>query len=212
MTPFWANYHFHPEMQLKRPKAPTIARSEVKADVMLAGLEETHKILRQILLEAQTRHSHYAGGKEMIFKVGDKVWLSTRNIRTTRPCKKLEYKRAGPYTVSKIINQKSYKLDLPKTMRNHNVFHVSQLDRYTPPVVGQPPSEPQPTIVDEPRDEEWEVDRILDSKRRYRKLHYLVQWAGYSHVRTRWEPAENLENAQELVDEFHREHPSKPRS
>jgi len=81
-----------------------------------------------------------------------------------------------------------------------------------PPVVGQPPSESQPTIVDEPGEEEWEVDRILDSKRRYWKLHYLVQWAEYSHVRTSWEPAENLENAQELVDEFHRKHPRKPRS
>jgi hypothetical protein len=140
------------------------------------------------------------------------VWLSTKHFRTTRPTKKLDYKRAGPYTVSQIINQNAYKLDLTKTMWNHNVFHVSQLDRYTPLVVGQPPSEPQPTIVDEPGDEEWEVDRILDSKRRYPKLHYIGQWAGYSHLRTSWEPAENLENAQERVDEFHREHPSKPRS
>jgi len=55
MTPFWANYHFHPEMQFKRPKAPTIAWSEVKADMMLAGGDETHEILRQTLREAQTR-------------------------------------------------------------------------------------------------------------------------------------------------------------
>jgi len=80
--------------------------------------------------------------------------------------------------VSKIINQNAYNLDLPKIMQNHKVFDVSQLDRYTPPVVGQLPSEPQPTIVDKPGDEELEVSRIINSKWRYRKLHDLVQWAG----------------------------------
>jgi hypothetical protein len=144
-----------------------------------------------------------------MFDVGDKVYLSTKHFRTTSPSKKLDYKRAGPYTVSKVINKNAYTLDVPKTMRNHNVFHVSQLDRYTPPVSGQPSSEPHPIFVD--ISEQWDVDRILDSKRRYRKLHYLVQWAGYRYVRKIWEPAEHVGNAPELVDEFHRSHPRKPR-
>jgi hypothetical protein len=139
------------------------------------------------------------------------VWLSTKHFRTTSPSKKLDYKRAGLYTVSKSINQNAYKLNLPKTMRNDNVFHVSHLDWYTLPGIGQPPSEPLLTIVDESGEEEWEVDRILNSKRRYRKLHYLVQWAGYSHIRTSCEPADNFENSQELVAEFHQKHAGKPR-
>jgi hypothetical protein len=184
MTPFWGVYHRHPEMQFKGPNAPANPKSEIQADAVLDGLEETHRLLRESILDSQERQTKYAGGKEITFEVGDRVWLSTKHFRTTRPSKKLDYKRAGPYTVSKIINQNAYKLDLPQTMRNHNVFHVSQLDRYTPPVVGQPPSEPLPTIVDKSGEEEWEVDRILDSKWRYRKLHYLVQWAVYSHIRT----------------------------
>jgi hypothetical protein len=211
MTPFWAVYHRHPEMQFKAPKAPANLKSEIQADAVLEGLEETHRLLRESILDAQERQTKYAGGKEITFEVGDRVWLSTKHFRTTRPSKKLDYKRAGPYTVSKIINQNAYKFDLPKTMQNHNLFHVSQLDRYTPPGIGQPPSEPLLTIVDQSGKEEWQVDRILDSKRRYRKLHYHVQSAGYSHIRTSWEPADNLEHAQELVNEFHRKHPGKPR-
>jgi len=94
-------------------------------------------------------------------------------------------------------------------MRNYNVFHVSQLDHYTPPVVGQPSWETHPVIVDDL--EEWEVEQILDSKQRYWKLHYLNQLAGYNHIRMSWEPLENLENACELIDEFYRDHPNKPR-
>ena len=70
-------------------------------------------------------------------------------------------------------------------------------------------AEPQPTIVDD--DAEYEVERILDSKRRYRKLYYHVQWAGYNYLCTMWEPADNLENAAELVGEFHAFNLTKPR-
>jgi len=212
MTPFWALYHRNPQMQCKAPKPPAShLKSEIQPDAVLEGLEETHRVLRENLLEPQKRQSKYAGGKEITFNVGDKVWLSTKHLRTTRPSKKLDYKRTGPYTVSKIINKNAYKLDLPNTMRNHNVFHISLLDWYASPVAGQPRSEPQPMIVDDAGEEEWEVERMLDAKLHYRKLHYLVQWAGYSHVRTSWAPADNLENAQELVDDFHRTHPEKPR-
>jgi hypothetical protein len=80
------------------------------------------------MLDAQERQTKYAGEKDITFEVGDRVWISTRYLRMTRPSKKLDYKRAGPYTVSKIINQNAYKLDLPKTKLNHNDFHISQFD------------------------------------------------------------------------------------
>ena len=107
--------------------------------------------------------------------------------------------------VSKTISRNAYKLDLPKTIRNHNVFQVSLLNLCTPPTIGQPSSEPHAVIIDD--SEQWEVDRILDSKWRYRKLHYPVQWAGYSHVRPSWEAAANLDNTRELVEEFHQKAP-----
>jgi hypothetical protein len=209
ITPFWANYHYHPVMQFKAPKQPSSLDSEIQAHTFGAGLEETHQTLHKNLLEAQPNQTKYFDGKEVVFEVGHKVWHSMQLFRTTRPSKKLDYKPTGPYTVTKVINRNAYKLDLPFMIWKHNVFQVSLLDRYTPPSAGQPPSGPQPTVVDDC--DEWEVDRILNSKPRYRKLYYLVQWADYSYVRTSWEPVENLGNAQELVDEFHREHPRKPR-
>ena len=106
-----------------------------------------------------------------------------------------------PYTVSKISNKNAYKLDLLKTMRNHNMSHVSQLDHYTPQVVGQTSSEPHPVIVNDL--EEWEVKQILDSNLYYPMLHNLIEWGGYNHIHTTWEPLENLENARKLINEWH---------
>ena len=164
MTPFWANYHYHPVMKFKAPKQPSGLNSAIQADPFAAGLEETHQTLRKTLQEALANQTKYASGKEVVFEVGDKVWLSTWHFRTTRPSKQLDYKRTGPYTVSKVINKNAYKFNLPYRIRKHNVFHDSLLDRYTPPTSGQAPSEPQPTVVDD--SDEWEVDRILDSKGR----------------------------------------------
>ena len=183
--------------------------SQKSADAYVQVLEGTHAVLRENLAKAQDRQSKYAGGKDIEFEIGEKVWLSARNIKTARSSKKLDYKRIGPYSILKKVNKNAYKLDLPPTMKIHNVFHVSLLDKYREPVEGQKPSEPAPVIVEQ--EEEWEVERILDSRRRKRKLQYLVQWAGYNHIQTSWEPAENLENAPDIVEEFHRDNPTKPR-
>jgi hypothetical protein len=52
MTPIWANYSYHPTMQFKPPKNPSF-RSQVQADSWMAGVEETHRILRENIIEAQ---------------------------------------------------------------------------------------------------------------------------------------------------------------
>jgi hypothetical protein len=215
ITPFFAMYGMHPQMHIA-PFATSHLRSERTADEYAAKIGEVREMLRKNILDAQERQTKYAKGKDMTFGVGDKVWLSTRNINTARLSKKLDYKRIGPYTVSKVINKNAYMLDLPSTLRIHNVFHVSLLDAYKQPVEGQPPAEPLPAISgDDDTEPEWEVERILDSRTRgrgrTRRVEYLVQWAGYAYIRTSWEPSENLENCPELLDEFHTTKPAKPK-
>jgi len=203
MTPFWANYKYHPTMQFKPAKNPSFI-SQVQADSWMTGMEETHQILWENIFEAHEHKTQCNGRKEMTFAVGDKLWLWTKNLRTYRISKKLNYKHTGLYTASKIINKNTYNPDLPRTMRTHNVFHVLLLDCYTPPVRCQPLSVTHPVIVDETED--LEVDHILDSRRHYRKLHYIIKWAGNNNIRTTWEPADHLQNPRYLVEEFHREY------
>ena len=92
----------------------------------------------------------------------------------------------------KIINPVAYQMELPSTLKIHDVFHVSLLHPYKSDGTVQPPP---PILVE--GEEEFEVDMILDHKdRRVRtkghKRECLVRWAGYGPEHDTWE--ENLQN------------------
>ena len=62
------------------------------------------------------------------YNVGDKVWLSSENVRTARPTKKLDYKWLGPYVVEQVISCSAYRLKLPASFsKTHPVFSVTLL-------------------------------------------------------------------------------------
>ncbi|KAG8443857.1 hypothetical protein GDO86_009156 [Hymenochirus boettgeri] len=107
-----------------------------------------------------------------IFKVGDFVWLSTRNIRLKIPSTKLGPRFLGPFLIKKAINTVAFKLDLPKSLKIHPVFHVSCFKRYVSnSSMIPPPPPPPPVLVDGAAEY---VETILDSKISAGKLRYLI--------------------------------------
>jgi hypothetical protein len=93
LTPSLANYGYHTEMHFTVPKESLPSFSfEKAADEQHGKLQAARDRLRESILEAQERQTRYASGKEMMFEVGDKVWLSAKHIQTARPSKKLDYK------------------------------------------------------------------------------------------------------------------------
>ncbi|MBW0534401.1 hypothetical protein O181_074116 [Austropuccinia psidii MF-1] len=134
------------------------------------------------------------------------------NIKTTRPTKKLSKRWLGPFEVIKNIGSHAYHLKLPQQWKSvHPVFHVSLLEpvkHLTIPNRHQLP--PPPVLVED--QEEWEVAQVLDSKLKRGNLWYLVEWKGFSEdpERTTWEPASNLTNSSDLVEDFPSFYPDKP--
>ena len=57
---------------------------------------------------------------------------------------------------------------------------------------------------------EFEVNSILDSRFRRRKLHHLVDWVGYDESERTWETATNITHAAKAISDFHKTLPSKP--
>ncbi|KAI0996375.1 hypothetical protein K3495_g11805 [Podosphaera aphanis] len=102
------------------------------------------------------------------------------------------------------------KLDLPFQLRIDNNFHVSLLRPAYTGYPSQHTSPPEPLDISPSGHEVHEVESVLDSRIRRRKLQYLVRWTGDND--TTWEPHEHLEGCRELVQEFHESYPDAPRS
>ncbi|MBW0476049.1 hypothetical protein O181_015764 [Austropuccinia psidii MF-1] len=146
------------------------------------------------------------------FQPGDKVWLASNNIKTTRPTKKLSERWLRPFEVSKKAISHAYHLMLPLQWKSvHPVFHVSSLEMVNQSSIPNQNQLPPPPILVEEQ-EEWEVDQVLDSKLKRGKLWYLLEWKGFSEdpERTTLEPDSNINNAPDLVKDFHSLYPDKP--
>ena len=141
------------------------------------------------------------------YKIGDKVWLSTENLRLTRASKKLSERWLGPYDITKLVGTNAVKLHLPRSMRIHPVVNISRVRPYKEPLEGQIAVRPGPVNVTEDRDEEYEVDYVVDVRRKGRNTEYLVHWKGYTKEDRTWEPKGNLANAVDAIALFHERNP-----
>jgi len=63
-------------------------------------------------------------------KVGDLVIISSKNLRTWRPSKKLDHKMQGPFEIEKVVSPNVVMLKLPRRWNLHNMFQVSLLEPY----------------------------------------------------------------------------------
>jgi len=116
-----------------------------------------------------------------VYKPGDRVYLDTSDIKTTRSSPKLSHRRLGPFEIESQVGLSAYYLKLPHGMRQlHPVFNVVKLSAAPEdPILGRKPQAPPPSIVIDGK-EEWEVEEILNSRWYRRRFQFLVKWKGFS--------------------------------
>jgi hypothetical protein len=110
-----------------------IAVGSPDVEELVGCMTTIYNELKLQLRQAQDCYKEYADVYRKVqptFKVGDHVWLLRRNIQTTRPSSKLDFQRLGPFPIVKQINNVSFRLALPSSMKIHPVFHVSLLEPY----------------------------------------------------------------------------------
>jgi hypothetical protein len=71
-------------------------------DPVLSKLKEGFELLRQELSLAQDASKRFAdrGRNDVHFDVNDMVYLNRKNIKTTRPALKLDWKKLGPFKIT----------------------------------------------------------------------------------------------------------------
>ena len=216
LSPFFANYGFHPRVGFEPVRPANNLPATRDAESFARKMSDITDFLRSEMTAAQARQElqsnrHRTPARR--FRLGQLVWLDSRNIKTLRPRKKLDWKNLGPFPVKRVVSSHAYELELPASMRIHPVFNVSLLrPAATDPAPGQHLPPPPPVEVEGL--EEWEVEEVVASRweRRGRgpgRLYYTVKWTGYDDLTE--VPADHLGNARETVLNFHRRYPNQPR-
>lgn len=210
-TPFYLNYGDDPctPISLLHSDRVTVPAAGSFIDEINASVTAAQEHLR----EAQERQKRYAdqSRREITFKAGDKVMLSTKHTPISKgPAYKLKARFTGPFKVLKVISPTAYRIQLPPTWRQHNVFHVSNLKPYHDDANEFPdrpaPSKPPAIDMDDDGVEVYEVEAILKKRIRRRrksiKRQYLVKWKGYPAEDNQWIDFRDLNAAaqQEAID------------
>ena len=213
LTPFFANSGQNPRMEVvpfevpadAAPSARTLQRTTERfTDKMNIINEILHaQVTRARALAEDSANRRRDHGP--IYKVGDQVWLDTRNMLLIRPSKKLSNKYDGPFKVTRIISSHATELELPKDWSHHNVFSNHLLrPRANDPLPGQHAPVPFPRNDDQ--GEIWDVERIENARlRRGRRLWLYIKWR--NHPTCIWEPKESLDGAVRSVNAFFNRYP-----
>ncbi|MBW0494991.1 hypothetical protein O181_034706 [Austropuccinia psidii MF-1] len=183
-----------------------------KLSTKIQSVQQYVKRELEVAINRFKRYADRSRASPPVFNPGDMVWLSSKNIKSTRPTQKLSERWLASFPILKKVSTNSYHLKLPSQWKSiHPVFHISLLEPVKTSTIPNWHQEPPPLITIE-KEEEWEVSQVLDSKLKRRKLWYLVEWKGFSQdpERSTWEPAKNLKNCPDLVKDFHSLYPDKP--
>lgn len=198
VSPFFANYGRNPE--LYREALPEKTRAQ-HAQITVEQLQKLHEHLSKDIAFLAMRSAKYYNQKRSVepqLKEGGKAYLLRKNIKTKRPSDKLDHTKLGPFRITKVISPVNYELALPKGMRIHNRFHVSLLEPAPDNAKLQQQCETEET---EP---EYEVEKILQVRKKGRLREYLIKWKGYEDSENTWEPETHLRHCQEKKKEFDR--------
>ena len=219
MTPFELDVGQHPIM----PDTMNTEEREIPAtDEFIEQQQARLSMAQDALQQAQMQQAKYynQGRKNDCLSEGDLVLVSTNHINPpflkSRGSKKLRPKYVGPWPIIKKVGKTTYELDLPAHIKIHPVINSEYLKRFV-----QSPRElstrtsipPPPMPIMENEVTEYEVKAIKDHRTDQKGNHsYLVAWKGYEDHDDTWEPAANLENSSDLIQEYWNAHgiPSPP--
>ncbi|QRW24057.1 Retrotransposable element Tf2 protein [Rhizoctonia solani] len=197
-SPFKALYGWEPSL------TPSNVLTDVpEADNLATQMEAQWQEIEAALRQSKTRMVAGEVGEPLEFEIGEEAWLDAKNVKLKTLSPKLTEQRLGPFKVTKKISDRAYRLELPPTMRIHDVFYVGLLSKVKRDKKRNFENRPPPVTVD--GEEEYEVEGITDMEERNGKWFFRVKWKGYGSEENTWEPRENLKNAEKILEKFEKE-------
>jgi len=131
-TPFFINYGFHPYMD-EYTLLPTCNINHK----MVQKVYESFNHVKEVLLRSQELYKRSADRKRITapsYNIDDLVWIQAPPSLNIESSSKLAPCKFGPYKVTNVLHNNNYEIELKNSPfpKHHNVFHVSELEPFTP--------------------------------------------------------------------------------
>lgn len=216
-TPFYADIGYTPTLPLD-----TVASVKATETMSARGLhgDEFGQRLKAILQTSRislqnTQDQQTASANEKrrptTVRAGDSVFLSTKRLPHTYAnvsdeSTKLRHLYAGPFTITKMVNDNAARLDIPRGLDISKSQNVSYLKEDN--TGGNRGSAPQPPLRRVRGQEEgiYEVEKVVEhvgSGTNMKNTKYRVRYVNYSEAEDEWLSLKELEGAKEIVEAYH---------
>ena len=206
-----------------QPQRQAERQAHPGAQALAERIQATVTAARKRIEAAQQkqRQDSQRGRRECELAVGDKAWLSNRNLRPDAAAtaagraRKLEPLYYGPYEVVAMHGSNAAELRMPAGCRLHPVFNVDLLKKYIDgrsefPARPMADARPGPLPAEDPAaggpgDPVYEVEAVIGKRGRGARLQYRVKWAGWPVEQASWLPASECDSCAEAVADFERQ-------
>ncbi len=189
MTLFYFNKEFHSRMSFDSDTTDYKTTREWlevrKADNIVIWMKELlnfdHQQLKKTKLIIEVQINKHR--RDVIYEVDDWIWLSSRNVKTTRLCKDLKDKQLDLYQITVKVSI-FYHLRLSVSMKHlHSMFSSKLLRSYSEDFLSEQHSESFRSITIEDN-EHWEIDDILNFRRYRDRIHVRTVPRWYNQWRS----------------------------
>ena len=174
LSPFECAFGYQPPLFPEQEEEVGVS----SAQLFVRCCRQTWKRARAALLRTCARYRRQADRHRTQaprYRVGQRVWLSTRDLPLRVESRKLSPRYIGPFRIARIISRSAVRLLLPRSLRVHPTFHVSRLKPVsTCSLSPVPRPAPLPRLLD--AHQIFTVRRLLKVRPRGRGFQYLVDW------------------------------------
>ena len=172
ISPFYSNFGRHSNWD---PTNNITSLTSEAANIAIQDIIKLQKAFNKRIRQQWENKAQWVNKKKLkrlTFRREDKIYLLTKNLKSKWLSHKLNHVKIKPFKVEKQTNNVNYQLELQTKAQIHLNLYISLLEP-------APKNRSIQTKWNIEEDKEYDIKKVLNSKRVNSKDQYLVKWLGH---------------------------------